>query len=115
MRTILFLAAVLLSANLQADEIDAATGLKVNPGWLQVRAHCGGCHSHALVTNQRADRDTWLAIIRWMQSTQNLWQFPPEVETEILDYLADNYAPEAIQRRAPLPAALMPRDDKPRT
>ena len=92
-----------------ANESDEVTGLKKNPGWEQVRNHCGACHSHALVTAQRADRNTWLDIIRWMQATQNLWQFQPEVETEILDYLAANYPPQENRRRAPIPPSLMPR------
>ena len=97
-----------LPAALLADEIDATTGLIKNPGWLAVRAHCGGCHSHALVTAQRGDRQSWLAMIRWMQETQNLWEFTPEVEEEILAYLAANYAPKAATRRAPLAPDLRP-------
>lgn len=89
-------------------EIDAATGLVIAPGWLHVRANCGGCHSHALVTSQRADRDTWLKMIRWMQATQNLWTLAPDVESELLDYLANAYAPPPATRRAPLPVTLMP-------
>ena len=92
-----------------AADIDKASGLIKNPGWEQVRAHCGGCHSHALVTSQRADRKTWLDIIRWMQETQNLWQFQPQVETQILDYLAANYPPQPNRRRAPIPPSLMPK------
>jgi hypothetical protein len=95
-----------------AANVDEASGLIVNPGWEQVRANCGGCHSHALVTAQRADRKTWLDIIRWMQATQNLWQLQPEVETQILDYLAANYPPQSNRRRAPIPPSLMPRVEK---
>lgn len=91
------------------DTVDAATGLIKAPGWEDVRAHCGGCHSHALVTQQRADRQTWLEMIRWMQESQNLWQFPAETEAQILDYLAANYPPQPNRRRAPIPASLMPR------
>lgn len=91
-----------------ATETDSATGLLKNPGWEQVRAHCGGCHSHALVTSQRADRQTWLDIIRWMQETQNLWQFAPATEAQILDYLAASYPPQPNRRRAPIPPSLMP-------
>lgn len=92
-----------------ADEpVDEATGLRLAPGWELVRAHCGGCHSHQLVTNQRADRKTWLEIIRWMQATQNLWQFDAATETSILDYLASNYPPQPNRRRAPIPPTLMP-------
>jgi len=94
---------------LQAAEIDVATGLIKNPGWELVRANCGGCHSHALVTGQRADRQTWLDMIRWMQNTQNLWQFPPDIEAQILDYLASSYPPQPNRRRAPIPPSLMPR------
>ncbi|MGI9271762.1 MAG: hypothetical protein ACR2QT_08310 [Woeseiaceae bacterium] len=92
-----------------AAEIDATTGLIKAPGWENVRAHCGGCHSHALVTQQRADRQTWLDMIRWMQASQNLWQFPPDTEAQILDYLAANYPPRPNRRRAPIPPSLMPR------
>ena len=92
-----------------AEDVDESSGLIINPGWQQVRAHCGGCHSHALVTSQRADRKTWQEIIRWMQASQNLWQFQPEVETQILDYLATNYPPQPNRRRAPIPPTLMPR------
>ena len=104
------MAAILLlpAAAIPADEIDQASGLIKNPGWEMVLIHCGGCHSHALVTGQRADRQTWLDIIRWMQATQNLWQFDPETETRILDYLADNYPPQPNRRRAPIPPTLLP-------
>jgi hypothetical protein len=102
---------ILVLPGLQAAaETDELTGLIVAPGWQQVRAHCGGCHSHALVTQQRADRKTWLDMIRWMQASQNLWQFQPEIEEQILDYLATNYPPRTNRRRAPIPASLMPRN-----
>lgn len=87
---------------------DSGTGLAIAPGWELVRAHCGGCHSHKLVTGQRADRQTWLDMIRWMQATQNLWQFDAATEAGILDYLAAQYPPRADRRRAPIPASLMP-------
>lgn len=106
------MAALLLALQVQA-ETDATTGLVVAPGWQQVRAHCGGCHSHALVTQQRADRQTWLDMIRWMQASQNLWQFQPEVEEQILDYLAKNYPPQPNRRRAPIPVTLMPGTTQP--
>ena len=104
---------LLLPVIAAAVDTDKATGLIKNPGWEQVRVHCGSCHSHALVTNQRADRKTWLDIIRWMQETQNLWQFPPQVETQILDYLAATYPPQPRLRRAPIPPDLMPKAEKP--
>jgi len=92
-----------------AAEFDTASGLIKAPGWELVRANCGGCHSHALVIQQRADRQTWLDMIRWMQASQNLWQFSPDTEAQILDYLAANYPPQPNRRRAPIPPSLMPR------
>ncbi len=113
MKRKLLLTALLLlpGAALQATEIDEATGLIRNPGWELVRIHCGGCHSHATVTGQRADRQTWLGMIRWMQATQNLWQFDVATEARILDYLAENYPPQPNQRRAAIPPALLPQPD----
>jgi len=112
MRRLLTAAVILLLSASAAAETDASSGLIIAPGWEQVRAHCGGCHSHALVTQQRADRQTWLDMIRWMQASQNLWQFQPETEAQILDYLAANYPPQPNRRRAPIPASLMPRNSQ---
>lgn len=107
MKRLLFVAALLFAPAAFA-ETDEVSGLEIAPGWLHVRAHCGVCHSHSLVTSQRADRQTWLDMIRWMQATQNLWQLPPDVESEMLDYLAENYPPQPNRRRAPIPPSLMP-------
>lgn len=108
-RTILagFLAAYFASGAIAAG-IDPDTGLVTQPGWEDVRAHCGSCHSFAVVTRQRADRATWLAMIRWMQDSQNLWALPTDVEGRILDYLADHYPPGARHRRPPIAPELMP-------
>ena len=104
----LFLLAVIASPASAAELFDEQTGLIIDSGWELVRAHCGGCHSHRIVTSQRANRQTWLDMIRWMQATQNLWQFDPATEAGILDYLAKNYPPQANRRRAPIPPSLMP-------
>jgi hypothetical protein len=107
-RAVLVFVIMLAGGTAAAQEVDEATGLRIGPGWQLVRAHCGGCHSHKIVTNQRADRQTWLDIIRWMQATQNLWQFDASTETAILDYLAASYPPRPNRRRAPIPPSLMP-------
>jgi hypothetical protein len=113
MRNAVLLAILAVWSSQVCAETDPGTGLVIAPGWENVRAHCGGCHSHALVTQQRADRQTWLDMIRWMQESQNLWQFQPQVEAQILDYLAANYPPQPNRRRAPIPASLMPRAQPP--
>ena len=108
-QAIRILAVSVLPALALAAEVDTDTGLVLAPGWEEVRAHCGGCHSHSIVTNQRANRDAWRDMIRWMQRTQNLWELPAKSEAEILDYLAANYGPDTTrQRRAPIPPDLMP-------
>ncbi len=81
--------------------IHVASGLKVAEGWEVVRRTCTACHSAALVTQNRASRDGWRDMIRWMQATQGLWELGDQ-EGAILDYLAANYAPEEVGRRANL-------------
>jgi len=66
-----------------------------------VERACTSCHSSQLVTQNRANRDGWKKMIRWMQETQGL----PELglsEVLILDYLAKNYGPKKQSRRANL-------------
>ena len=81
--------------------IHLATGLRVAEGFETVRANCTGCHSGRLIAQNRATRDGWQEMIRWMQRTQGLWELGKN-EADILDYLAANYAPVEIGRRANL-------------
>ena len=104
--TVLLLAAPLVSYA-QPRETDPATGLVTAPGLELVKANCTACHSAALITQNRASRDGWLTMIRWMQDTQRLWPLG-DSEGPILDYLAANYSPRFSGRRAPLPASLLP-------
>ena len=83
------------------DGIHIETGLVVDENYNLVRAMCTPCHSGKLITQNRATRDGWKAMIRWMQETQDLWDLG-ENEDPILDYLAKHYAPEDKGRRAPL-------------
>lgn len=68
---------------------------------LLVIANCTGCHSGKLVTQNRATREGWTNMIRWMQRTQNLKDLGAD-EQKILDYLSENYAPAEQGRRANL-------------
>ena len=63
-----------------------------------VVANCTGCHSGKLVTQNRATREGWQNMIRWMQETQNLKDLGPD-EEKILDYLSTHYAPAEQGRR----------------
>jgi hypothetical protein len=86
----------------EEKEIDKETGLIVAAGFEQVKTTCTVCHSPMLITQNKADREGWLEMIRWMQEKQGLWQLEPELENTILDYLATNYGPTAASRRPPL-------------
>lgn len=89
-------------------EVDAGTGLVIDQHWELVKAHCSGCHSTRLVTQNRGSRETWLKLIRWMQDTQGLWSLDDATEQGILDYLSRHYGPLNVGRRAPLPQTMRP-------
>ena len=97
----------LLLAPPAAAETDARTGLVIGPGFELVSVQCTACHSARLITQSQADRDGWLAMIRWMQETQGLWPLG-EAEDRVLDYLAANYGVKSAGRRRPLPQSLLP-------
>ncbi|MEZ4886756.1 MAG: hypothetical protein R3E32_18655 [Chitinophagales bacterium] len=80
------------------DGIHVATGFAEGEGLEMVIATCTACHSAKLVTQNRATREGWEQMIRWMQATQNLWDLG-EQEEIILNYLAKHYAPENTGRR----------------
>ena len=88
-----------------------ASGFPEGAGRDVVIANCTACHSGRLVQQNRATRDGWREIIRWMQATQKLWHLEPQVEDAILGYLETVFGRPAEadgQRRPPLPADLMP-------
>ncbi|MRH99294.1 monoheme cytochrome C [Kriegella sp. EG-1] len=80
---------------------DARTGFIEDDGMQTVINNCTTCHAAELVTQNKMTKDGWLATIRWMQESQNLWELGDNEEV-ILNYLAKNYAPEDTGRRAPL-------------
>ncbi len=89
-------------------EKDPTTGLVLAEGWETVRNNCTACHSASLVTQNSGSRNHWLGLIRWMQATQNLWQFDAVTEKTILDYLATHYGVKEGARREPLPKEMLP-------
>ena len=97
-----------LPLSVAAQESDPDTGLVMAEGWETVRSNCTACHSANLVTQNSGTRNHWEYLIRWMQETQGLWEFQPETEDTILDYLAEYYGPKEDTRRPPLPRTLMP-------
>lgn len=93
--------AALEDTGLVEEGIDVATGFVAEGDYQLVKTACTGCHSSKLVLQNRATREGWLEMIRWMQETQKLWDLAPN-EDKILDYLATYYAPENEGRRRPL-------------
>ena len=78
--------------------IHVATGLVEGKGMIEVIQNCTNCHSAKLVTQNRMTKEGWIATIRWMQETQNLWDLGDQEEI-IVSYLASYYAPEEKGRR----------------
>lgn len=78
--------------------IHVPTGFKEGDGLFEVVISCTPCHSAKLVTQNRATKEGWIGIIKWMQETQNLWDLG-ENEAIIVDYLSTHYAPENKGRR----------------
>ena len=102
-------ASLLLGQALAAEpQLDPFTGLKMTGDWEVVRNNCVSCHSAKLITQQSGSESHWLGLIRWMQDKQNLWQFDPDTEKKIIAYLAENYPPLELSRRAALAPGLMP-------
>jgi hypothetical protein len=81
--------------------IHVQTGFVEGEGLMLVVQNCTSCHSAKLVTQNRMSKEKWLATIRWMQETQNLWDLGVN-EAPILNYLSTYYAPNQIGRRANL-------------
>ncbi len=78
--------------------IHVRTGFVDSDGLMLVVNNCTNCHSAKLVTQNRMSKERWLATIRWMQETQNLWDLGQNEEI-IVNYLATNYAPSKKGRR----------------
>ena len=78
--------------------IHLRTGFVEGEGLMAVVNNCTNCHSAKLVTQNRMSKERWLATIRWMQETQNLWDLGKNEEI-IVNYLATHYAPTKKGRR----------------
>lgn len=91
-------ASVIIEVEGEEVPIDEESGLVAQGDYMIVKGQCTACHSGKLVTQNRATREGWEEMIRWMQKTQKLWDLG-EQEEIILDYLATYYSPEEEGRR----------------
>ncbi|MGE4294528.1 MAG: cytochrome C [Campylobacterales bacterium] len=88
-------AALLFAGSAYAEnKIDPGSGLIIAPGFEVTKTNCTACHGAGFIITSGYSRDVWLEQIRWMQKDQGLWEFTPEVEKEILDYLETYYPPK---------------------
>jgi hypothetical protein len=78
--------------------IHVRTGLIKAEGLMEVVYNCTNCHSSKLVIQNRMNRESWIATIRWMQETQNLADLGLNEEI-IVSYLVTNYPPVKKGRR----------------
>jgi len=78
--------------------IHVRTGFVDDKGLMETINNCTNCHSSKLVIQNRMSKERWIATIRWMQKTQNLWDLGGNEEI-IVSYLAKNYAPTKKGRR----------------
>lgn len=78
--------------------IHVRTGFIDAPGLAETVNNCTNCHSSKLVLQNRMDKEGWIATIKWMQETQNLWDLGKN-EAIIVDYLVTNYPPKKMGRR----------------
>jgi len=78
--------------------IHIRTGLYDDPDLPIVINTCTSCHSAKLITQNKATRDGWHSMIKWMQATQGLPDLG-KTEPVVLDYLARYYAPTKSGRR----------------
>jgi len=78
--------------------VHVRTGLIEADGLMTVVNNCTNCHSAKLVTQNRMNEERWIATIRWMQETQNLWDLGGN-EAIIVNYLVTNYPPKNKGRR----------------
>jgi len=83
------------------DGIHVRTGFVDAEGLMETVNNCTNCHSSELVIQNRMSKERWIATIRWMQETQNLWDLGGNEEI-IVNYLVTNYPVIAKGRRTPL-------------
>ncbi len=74
------------------NKIDPTTNLVVDKGFNTVVENCLTCHPSDLIINKQRSRKEWAKLIKWMQTNVGLWEFEPQTEKTILDYLEKYYS-----------------------
>ena len=92
----------MLASDIDDDRIEngihLATGLVYTDDFELIRGTCTSCHSAQIIIQNRATKEGWTEMIKWMQETQGLWDLGSNEEI-IVDYLAEHYSPKDVGRR----------------
>jgi hypothetical protein len=83
-----------LGGMIPAEARDDYDALPDGEGKDLVYSVCSGCHSLKLVMQQGMTRVRWDKTLDWMYEKQGMARLQPEIEDQILDYLAKHYSVE---------------------
>ncbi|WP_017929093.1 hypothetical protein [Limimaricola hongkongensis] len=76
-------------------ELDPKLGnLPVGPGAEDTYYQCVGCHSTAIIRQQRLTDDRWDYLWTWMIDEQGMQEPEPEIAEQILAYLKTHFSSE---------------------
>ncbi|MGV7222412.1 MAG: hypothetical protein ACQ9MH_12880 [Nitrospinales bacterium] len=83
----------LIFVGLGLAEENEGGGLQPGEGRGLVLENCTGCHSTAIILQNRMSRKRWNETITWMQEKQGLQGLNPETRNGILNYLGKYQGP----------------------
>lgn len=97
----LLAAAAIVPATAQDDMPPGMAAMKPGAGRETTYYMCAGCHSIRLVTQQGMNRARWAGTLQWMTDKQGMPALDPATESEILQYLSEQYGPNRPRGRSP--------------
>jgi len=80
-----------LGGVLPAEAQDDYEALPEGEGKNIVYGVCSGCHSVKLVMQQGMTRKKWDKTLDWMYEQQGMPELQPDIEKQVLDYLAQHF------------------------
>ncbi len=83
------------SAVTRGSKFDAADdywGLPRTAGYEEVAAYCAGCHSLAIVMQQRVTPERWEYLLNWMVEKQNMPPLETDERALIKAYLVQHFS-----------------------
>ena len=91
-----FLAPLLFSAETGMSGEYEFRGLLPGEGRELVLENCTGCHSTAIILQNRMSRRDWDETLTWMREKQGLQELSSHVRDKILNYLEKTQGPQKI-------------------